>query len=492
MLEDRIEKYKEGNEFHQKMQIGMGGVAPGGKHKSWGYIKGYLKAKDLQKQQNQDARAQGAMYLAEEEGIRQEKMLDMKQEKFSWEREDRAKGIKLQEGMASAMQAGGYSGVIDFLKANNPKMAMQFEDARMDLDAKMMKSDVMKAAMPNEYAKILAEGYGIIGQMGSQLLKAPEKDRAGMYKALQPILSKINPDAPKTLNKEAINMLQLGAAQSMPANIAYQNQQQMITAKSRLGKLDVDIRSRIANGETVEDSPSLRAMVDKYQKETTNAEIAKMRLDDIEFKNQLQDAQRARNTAQMQQAKYNLTSSMNSKLQSESKAYLAFRDQKATFDGAIKAISSGGGGAAEVAAYRQVAMMFNKGALSDPDVAAFANSDDMIRSARKKLESIDNGEGIKALNPSEVQRLKVLMNSVSEKIQAKQDAINKRYKGMASKFGVDAKDLSIYETLNDADGNQFEGVPDYSKADIEYTAKLKGISPQEVVNMLKQKNSGAK
>ncbi len=481
-VEGQLKKYKEENPLHQKMAIGPGGT----NNKSWGYIQGWLKAKEFEATKNADARAQGQLYLAESEDVRQDKMMDMKQEAFSWQREDRQKDQFIQEGMVKAMQTGGYSGVVDFLKTAKPKMAMEFENARMDLDAKMMKSDVMKASMPNEYAKILAEGYGIIGQMGAQLLKAPEEDRSQMYKILQPILAKVNPDAPKTLNQEAVNMLQLGAAQAMPANMAYASNQQMITAKSRLGKLDVDIRSRIANGETLENSASLRAMVAKYEKENTMAETAKARLDDIDFKNQLQDAQKSRNTAQMQQAKYNLTASMNSKLQAESKRYIEFLDQKNVFDGAMAAISSGGGGAAQTAAYRQVAMMFNKGALSDPDVAAFANSDNTILSARKKIESVNSEDGIVALNPTEVQRLKILMGEVSSKIQDKQDKINKRYKAMANKYGVDSSELSFYEPLQDVDGSQLPaGIPENIKRQAQ-EAISKGADPAAVQERIRQ------
>ena len=231
----------------------------------------------------------------------------------------------------------------------------------------------------------------------------------------------------------------------MPASQLFGAQRAQLTSESAMGKLDVDIRSRLQNGETMENSPSLRGMISEYKQHEVNAEYNKEKLDSIQYKNMMVDAGQAKDQAQANAAKYQITSNMNSKLQAESKRFIELQDQKNTFEGAMDAIASGGGGAAQTAAYRNVAMMFNKGALSEPDVAAFANSDNTIAVARKKLESVYSPNGIQALNPTEIQRLRILVDKVYEKASIKQQTINDRYKGMAQKFGVDEKDLSIYD-----------------------------------------------
>jgi len=435
----RTSDYKKTNAFQKPIVMPRDGkITPG-------WIEGALIAKKLQAEQNADARAQGMLDIAGHEDRRSERSSLQNTEKFGWQRQDREKEQFIQQGMGQAYQTGGYSAVIDFLGANDPKRAMSFQKDKLALDADIMSNQVMQATVPAKLAGAMAESYGILGKMGYALLNAPEKDRENMYQQMLPIIKTVNPKASDALDQKAVGMFMLAASQALPASQLYSNKRQELTSNSALGKLDIDIRSRMNNGETVENSPALRGMVEEFKSHQIKIDLAKEKINDLELNKMMGHTQSARNAAQANSAKFALTASMNSKLQSESKDFITFNDQKSTFEGAMDAISNGGGGAAQTAAYRTVAMMFNKGALSDPDVAAFANSDNTILAARKKLQSVDSPDGIVALNPTEIQRLRVLVDSIFDRKMQKQQKVNARYKGMAKKFGVDEKDLSIYE-----------------------------------------------
>lgn len=477
----RAASYRASNPAYGALPTPPGGVP------NYGWMQGILTAKDLQLKLNEDTRAQGMLDIANHADTREERTSQIEAEAFDWKRQDHNKQQFIDDGMAQAFQQGGYSAVIDFLGNNDPERALDFTKKKLALDKSIMTNDVMRTIVPTAQAQAMVEGYNVLGKMGTALLQAPEQDRANMYAQMLPIVKTVNPDAPDSLDDNATSMFMLAAAQAMPANLLYEANQSNLSSQSALGKLDVDIRSRIAAGETMENSPQLRTMVAEYQSHGDNAELTRQKIDSMKFDEMGNNVKNAKDVAQANAAKYQLTASMNSKLQSESRRFLELQDQKATFDGAIDAISNGGGGAAQTAAYRTMAMMFNKGALSEPDVAAFANSDNMIQVAKKKLESVYSGEGIQALNPAEIQRLKILMNSVYEKVGQKQEMINNRYKTMADKFGVDQKDLSIYEPASPSLWLK-PGVP----ADIaaQAAAAVKAGASKEAVNARIQKLMG--
>lgn len=410
-----------------------------------GKMEGMIARQKYDLAANKDVREEGYLQLAQHADVRDEKRLSMDQEAFSWKREDRNKRQFIENGMAEAFQQGGYSGVIDFLQNNDPEKAIEFTNKKIQLDDNLMKSDVMRSLAPLQQAQAMTEAYGAMGQMGATLLKAAPEDRNAMYQQMLPILKKINPEAPDSLNDDAVAMFQLGVAQSMPANIFYANQKQLTSSQSAVGKLDADIRSRVQNGETPDNSPGLRVLMQELDAHSTKAQAAQGQLDALEFKNQQQAIQSAQNQAQANAAQYGLTANMNSKYMAEAKPYIDFTTQKAMFDGAVKSIASGSGGAGQTAAMRQVAMIFNKGQLGDRDVTAWANNDSDALVAIKKLRSTAGEEGQVVLNPREIQRLSILMDSIQQNLAAKQGQVNDRYKGMAQQFGVDPKNLNIYE-----------------------------------------------
>lgn len=477
----RAASYRASNPLYSALPTPPGGTP------NYGWMQGILTAKDLQLRQNEDTRAQGMLDIANHADTRQERTSQLEVEAFDWKRQDRNQEQFIDQGMAQAFQQGGYSAVIDFLGANDPERALEFTNKKLALDRSIMSNDVMRTTVPTAQAQAMVEGYNVLGKMGTALLQAPEKDRANMYAQMLPIVKTVNPDAPDSLDDNATSMFMLAAAQAMPANQLYEANQNRLSSESALGKLDVDIRSRMASGETLENSPLLRTMVAEYQSHADNAELAKQKIDSMKFDELGNSMKNSKDATQANATRYQLTANMNARLQGESKRFLELQDQKATFDGAIEAISTGGGGAAQTAAYRTMAMMFNKGALSEPDVAAFANSDNMIQVAKKKLESVYGKDGIQALNPAEIQRLKILMDSVYEKAGQKQEVINNRYKAMADKFGVDQKDLSIYEPASPSLWLK-PGVPPEIAA--QAAAAIKAGAPKDAVNARVQKLMG--
>lgn len=175
-------------------------------------------------------------YLAKQELNRQNAVLGMEQEKQGWSRTDREKRRMIDDGMSQAAQNGGYNGVIDYLKTADPDRAVEFENKKLDLDQKIMKNDVMQTLLPTEKAKAMAEGYGVLGKMGFALLKAPAEDRDNMYQTMLPIIKQVNPQAPSSLNQNAVDMFALGIAQSTDENQLYGYNKQQTQMQGDLGK----------------------------------------------------------------------------------------------------------------------------------------------------------------------------------------------------------------------------------------------------------------
>lgn len=196
------------------------------------YVQGYLSFQKNRREDQAEGRAERALGMAEQ--------------KFGQETQLFEKEQALQAGMAMASQQGGYEAVIDYLKQTDPERAIKFTKSKLDLDRDMMKNEAYSALLPTQKAQALAEGYGILGNMGMALLKAPENDRAGLYQQMLPIVKTVNPEAPDTLNNDAVNMLALGAYQAMPANVLYAGNKENIKYQSQVGKALSDYQSAVA------------------------------------------------------------------------------------------------------------------------------------------------------------------------------------------------------------------------------------------------------
>jgi len=139
------------------------------------------------------------------------------QEKFDWERTAYTKQQEIITGMENASQENGYTGVIDFLKTRDPVMAVQFHAAKMQLDNSIMTNEVMQVKTKNEVSNAMFDSYGVLGKMGSTLMAAAPEDRESMYQQILPMVRKVVPDAPGTV-EEATPMFLLGISQATPAS----------------------------------------------------------------------------------------------------------------------------------------------------------------------------------------------------------------------------------------------------------------------------------
>ena len=174
--------------------------------------------------------------------------LGMDQQKMGAALTDRFEGRAVFDGMQDAAKKGGLAGVIDYLTVTDPEKAMSFYKQKTELDASIMKNEVMSSMVPAEKAKALAEGYGVLGKMGTALLNANPGDRNNMYQTMLPMIKQINPSAPNVLNDAATGMFMLAQAQSTPENILYSSQKNNALYESKLGQLSSAIEQANKGG----------------------------------------------------------------------------------------------------------------------------------------------------------------------------------------------------------------------------------------------------
>lgn len=421
-------------------------------HPSKGYVEGMLARHADDRAERADRRAEDTQMMAHTE--------------FENGQEDRANKTTMQAGMAQAGKTGGYSGVIDYLKTMDPEKAMAFESAKTGLDNQILKNNILQATIPSMQAKAMTESYTALGRMGFAVNNAPDADKDGMYQRMLPMIKTVVPDAPDSYNQDAKHIFLLATAQATPANILYKNTQDKVTSESAMGKLSTDIRSRLQAGVDAS-SPELQTMIKAYNAYGSKADEANNNLQDQEYGRLIKQAQATKDQSQATAAKYGLTSKMNKDLQSESKGYNDFKQQYAKFTGSLDAALNGGATAQEAAA-QSLAPLLRKGKLSDKMISNLGNSDSVLDGALKKVNSYA-GAGRIAFTPQEIQRMKVVGDSVNQSMQKEQNGIVQKYLGLANKAGVDPIDLGIQLPQNK---------PQYTLQQIQQIAQ-KAITPKE-------------
>ena len=159
-----------------------------------GAVKGDMARQEYMLKESENQREEEKLGLAKEKfglekdylAIAQEDLgirlsdLNMRKEEHSWKVEDRDKLERLDSGMKEAASREGYFGVIDYLKRENPVMALEFHAKKLKLDEGIMQNNVMQARLPAEKATALAESYRVLGKLAMGVLQAPEKDRQEM------------------------------------------------------------------------------------------------------------------------------------------------------------------------------------------------------------------------------------------------------------------------------------------------------------------------
>lgn len=391
-------------------------MPPAGVQLNRGYVQGWLSAQENRRADNADVRAQEMLGIAQSDaGIRQETQ-DWKRSKFQQSEAIRA-------GMIEAAKDGGYAGVIDYLRTADPAQALSFEKQKDELDRSLMQTDVMRAAMPSTLGKIQLEAYGALGNMGAAILKADPSDRENMYQQILPMVKSINPNAPSSLNEKAVGMFMLAAAQATPANQLFKSQQQMLTAQSQLGKLDMDIRSRMAAG-VAPDDPTMKALMAKRDQALNNSQQS-------ELDNTLAQLNMIKTRGQIDQQRVSATEKVNQNLQNSSKDFLNFVSVMQSTDASRNTLMKDPlNSQAQQALARGFAKAYNSGSLTDKDVA-IAFSAAGLPDLQKKFMTMLSGNAVN-LNPSEVGHiLDITKNLEQQKVQYQQNVEN-QYKQQTS------------------------------------------------------------
>jgi hypothetical protein len=264
------------------------GVAPGAPQPVDAPIQGRMLSQDVQPIYVQGmgllgpdlgGSVRGAMLrqqydLRNREDNRAERDQSIQEENQTMQRTVFQKEQAVQAGMMQAAQEGGYAGVINYLQNADPERALRFTKEKNDLDQALMKTDVMKAAVPSQIAQIQAEAYGTLGKMGAALLNAAPEDRSAMYENLLPMIKQINPDAPTSLNNKAVGMFMLAQAQATPANTLFSAQQQLKTTQTDMGKALEDLHTAsVKYGPNSKQVQLLSDEVSKLQNTQNNAQL---------------------------------------------------------------------------------------------------------------------------------------------------------------------------------------------------------------------------
>lgn len=253
---------------------GMGQGAQGGgvpKNLTYGGMLGYIAAQNELRAQHGDQRDADANARAND-------TQGMMREGFGWKRQDRAKEQFIQSGMVASAKEGGYAGVIHFLETADPTKAIEFTKSKLSLDKDMMSNDLFSSMLPVEKAKALAEGYGILGKMGTAIAKAPADQRQAMYDQMMPLVKTVNPNAPKDI-QSATPMFMLSIAQATPENVLFQTKKTAADLSSEVGKTLDDIHK--ATTYYGADSPQVKQLAQNLTDQQTNLKLNQAKIQAI-------------------------------------------------------------------------------------------------------------------------------------------------------------------------------------------------------------------
>lgn len=425
-----------------------------------GFAKGDILAQEFRLNEHKDARAEESLGIKKAElgvavdylKIAQEDLgirLDthaMDREKFSWEKDDRQKAAYIQDGMQQAAQQGGYSGVIDFLKVADPKQAIAFHAEKLKLDRAIMKTDVMKALGPNEIGKAKLESYGILGKMFQGVLNAPAADRQNMLDTMQPMLKQVLGDgAPKTL-QEALPIGMLAVAQATPENQIFESQKMTSLSDTEIGKTSVALMDLTSKGYTAANNQTVKDLTEHLKTLRVKDQAEQAKLSESIAKKNSYDMTAAKDDATLRAKQMAADKDLANRYMKESIHTGDFLEQKQNFNAAYASWKSGqGGAAAQTSMIRSLGMMFNKGTFSDADAAAYAGSDSSLLQLIRDTKSMYNETGIIKANPSEIDRLKNVMDEMEKEKLKVQQSINERFKVLQKKFKVTDEAINYYK-----------------------------------------------
>lgn len=362
-----------------------------------GYAKGVMLAQETLSKQNQ----QNIMNL----GVNEAQF-------------DRTRQQIITTGIMDNAQKGGYPAVIDYLRVADPDRAMQFENAKIQLDNNILGNKVLQATSQDQIATAMAHSYSLLGKMGYQIMNAPEDQQQALYSAAMPLVKQVNPNAPDNV-QDAFPMFMLAGAQSMPAAYAYMGAAAGLQATTDMGKAQAYIAQLHGMG-YADNSPEMQnALLDlnKYKNQAIQAGMAVTQagLNQVKTQNEI-------NQNKTQQAQFitglnnNIVTQLNT--YSDRLGYSTFMKQYPTYLAAKARLLQDPNDyqAQYILSTTSKAMlgMSDSRNPADSDALAFASSDTSFNSGLQYIRELASGTKI-AVDPSEQPNVFKLIDAVGEK-----------------------------------------------------------------------------
>src|SRR5574343_12472 len=383
-----------------------------------GWVKGYLARKQLQRDTNADQR--------------QEETLNMTKEELGWKRQAFEKEANLQQGMLTAANEGGYNGVISYLQKADPERAVDFTKKKLGLDEQIMNNSVLQATSKKDIASAMAESYGILGRMGASILTAPPQDQEAMYKQMLPIAKTVNPDAPDNL-QEAMPMLLLSMAQSVPANQFWANKTAAQQSLSQADKMNADIERRQNNGETADNSPELRSLLIQRNGYEQKAQKSQWEADNYQYDKALKQGA----------ALQTITNGIQHNYNSDSKSYKDYLDNTTGLKSALAAYQANQNNTDDQAAvgYKYARMINGVGPLVEQDLRRLMENNAALTQGWMDLKNLGTGQKV-IMNPTQMKNVQDTLGMLDMVMANKQSVVNHHYTQILDSKGIPRGSLS--------------------------------------------------
>lgn len=393
--------------------------------------------------------------------------------------------LELQKGTTDAFQQGGLPAVIDYLKGTDPDQASKLQAQQQQLEAGVLANEKLKNATDMERQQVLNQSYGTLGAAGEMIRQMPAEQREAAYKEAYPMLSQLVPNLPSSF-RDAAPLMRIGLGMATGPAQLYKAQGAQLKMQSEAGKAAADlVNARMAGADpemikTLESKTAeLQAKAQESQLNVTNKKLS-MQGTKAGMENVLRD--------DYTKASDEYTNAKNS----YQKLYSIYND---ITSGNYK----GSPGALDNALIVNTARMFEKGVLTDADMARYANTDPRINTLYKQYFT-KVAEGA-TLTPQERENLVTMGESILQSQYVPQKERQAKYVNLAVSKDLDPNALkvlgvqspqeirdSIKAAAADKEG-MFAGVPDQFKASVE-KALAAGVPKDKIQGLLGKLTQG--
>ncbi len=342
----------------------------------------------------------------------------MKREMHSWKREDRETQKMKQQGILQASQAGGYEGVIDYLKGVDPVQAIKIHADKLKMENQMMQNEVVKAQVPAKKAAALLEGHQVLARIGFGVLNAPPGQQQETYKNAMPMVKKIWPGASGDLEKDSPQLL-TSFAMSMPQNQIYGGGKQERTLGQQIVSLDSKINEAVALGKNAQTDPQLKAMM--IDRQALKDKQEKVGLQNLSMQNKLaQDVQKR-------------VDNYNKYLTQNSKDYTQFLSFSERVDGSLETYKNNQNNqVARGIVARTIAKMANgAGVMTDKDVDQVVRQSSVWQRYKSKFQGWSEGSEVN-ITEADMNSLIQVYEEIKGIVQNKQGGFENQMKAKIS------------------------------------------------------------